>query len=66
MRQAIKPGLRPHCYIVYGTHDNPNRYFAGVQGDKSKQGELFGLKNIFTLDESGTATKHTVRLIRLS
>jgi hypothetical protein len=33
-----------------------------VQGDKSKQGELFGLKNIFALDEFGTTTKHTVRL----
>ncbi|KAF7307755.1 RAD26-like SNF2 family DNA-dependent ATPase [Mycena kentingensis (nom. inval.)] len=27
------------------------RYFEGVQGDKSKQGELFGLDNIFRLDE---------------
>lgn len=25
------------------------RYFEGVQGDVSKQGELFGLKNIFKL-----------------
>jgi hypothetical protein len=32
-------------------------YFEGVQGDKSKQGELFGVKNIFCLDESGTMTK---------
>ncbi|KAF8591758.1 hypothetical protein K439DRAFT_1644098 [Ramaria rubella] len=36
------------------------RYFEGVQGDKTKQGELWGIKNVFTLDEAGTATKHTV------
>ncbi|KAF7373355.1 DNA excision repair protein ERCC-6-like 2 [Mycena sanguinolenta] len=36
------------------------RYFAGVQGDKSKQGELFGLKNIFKLHEGGLATKAAI------
>ncbi|KAJ6526575.1 RAD26-like SNF2 family DNA-dependent ATPase [Mycena vulgaris] len=36
------------------------RYFEGVQGDKSKQGELFGLKNIFKLHEGGLATKMTI------
>ncbi|KIJ36395.1 hypothetical protein M422DRAFT_179431 [Sphaerobolus stellatus SS14] len=36
------------------------RYFEGVQGDKTKQGELFGIKNIFKLDESGAATKATI------
>ncbi|KAJ6476254.1 RAD26-like SNF2 family DNA-dependent ATPase [Mycena sanguinolenta] len=36
------------------------RYFAGVQGDRSKQGELFGLKNIFKLHESGLATKAAI------
>ena len=36
------------------------RYFQGVQGDTSKQGELFGLKNIFRLHEDTLATKMTV------
>ncbi|KIJ61227.1 hypothetical protein HYDPIDRAFT_97032 [Hydnomerulius pinastri MD-312] len=33
------------------------RYFSGVQGDTSRQGELFGIKNIFRLHESTLATK---------
>ncbi|KAF8258164.1 P-loop containing nucleoside triphosphate hydrolase protein [Lactarius quietus] len=33
------------------------RYFAGVPGDRKKQGELFGLKNIFTLHENTSSTK---------
>ncbi|OBZ74648.1 DNA excision repair protein ERCC-6-like 2 [Grifola frondosa] len=33
------------------------RYFEGVQGDKDKQGELFGAKNIFKLHENTLATK---------
>lgn len=37
------------------------RYFAGVPGDKKKQGELFGLKNIFTLHENTSSTKIAVR-----
>lgn len=37
------------------------RYFEGVQGDKDKQGELFGIKNIFTLHEKTLATKTAVR-----
>jgi hypothetical protein len=37
------------------------RYFAGVPGDKKKQGELFGLKNIFTLHENISSTKMAVR-----
>ena len=36
------------------------RYFEGVQGDKDKQGELFGIRNIFKLHE-GSATKLAVR-----
>jgi hypothetical protein len=36
------------------------RYFAGVPGDRKKQGELFGLKNIFTLHEN-SSTKMAVR-----
>ena len=37
------------------------RYFEGVQGDKTKQGELFGIKNIFKLHEETLATKMAVR-----
>lgn len=36
------------------------RYFEGVQGEKTKQGELFGIKNIFTLHEDTLATKQAV------
>ncbi|KAF8331979.1 P-loop containing nucleoside triphosphate hydrolase protein [Cantharellus anzutake] len=36
------------------------RYFQGVQGDKDRQGELFGLKNIFTLHPSAYATKYHI------
>lgn len=39
------------------------RYFEGVQGDKSKQGELFGIKNIFKLHEHTLATKMAVRCV---
>lgn len=38
------------------------RYFEGVQGDKSKQGELFGIRNIFKLHETTLATKMAVRM----
>src|SRR5580698_6084737 len=37
------------------------RYFSGVSGDKNKPGELFGLKNIFTLHEDTWSTKIAVR-----
>src|SRR5712672_1108266 len=37
------------------------RYFSGVSGDKKRQGELFGLKNIFTLHEHTWSTKMAVR-----
>lgn len=36
------------------------RYFEGVQGNKDKQGELFGLKNLFSLNEDNLATKMAV------
>ena len=39
------------------------RYFEGVQGDKTKQGELFGLDNLFKLHEHTLATKMAVSLI---
>lgn len=38
----------------------PLRYFSGVQGDTSRQGELFGIKNIFKLHEDTLATKMAV------
>lgn len=42
------------------------RYFEGVQGEKTKQGELFGIKNIFTLHEDTLATKQAVERAILS
>ncbi|CAL1697934.1 unnamed protein product [Somion occarium] len=36
------------------------RYFEGVQGEKTKQGELFGIKNLFKLHEDTLATKMTI------
>jgi len=36
------------------------RYFAGVQNDKERQGELFGLQNIFKLHKNTLATKMAV------
>lgn len=43
------------------THQPHLRYFEGVQGDKHKQGELFGIQNIFKLHEHTLATKMAVR-----
>lgn len=37
------------------------RYFSGVSGDKNRQGELFGLKNIFAYHEENWTTKMAVR-----
>jgi len=36
------------------------RYFEGVQNDKARQGELFGIKNIFRLHEDTLATKAAI------
>ncbi|KAF7315051.1 RAD26-like SNF2 family DNA-dependent ATPase [Mycena indigotica] len=36
------------------------RYFEGVQGNSAKQGELFGLNNIFKLHDQGESTKHRI------
>jgi len=36
------------------------RYFEGVQNDKTRQGELFGIKNIFKLHEDTLATKTAI------
>lgn len=37
-----------------------SRYFEGVHGEKGKEGELFGIKNIFKLHEDTLATKMAV------
>ncbi|KAI0717768.1 P-loop containing nucleoside triphosphate hydrolase protein [Cerioporus squamosus] len=42
------------------------RYFEGVQGDKSKQGELFGIRNIFQLHEHTYATKMAIEQANVS
>ncbi|KAI8972582.1 P-loop containing nucleoside triphosphate hydrolase protein [Trametes punicea] len=42
------------------------RYFEGVQGDKRKQGELFGIKNIFKLHEDTLATKMAIERAHVS
>ena len=36
------------------------RYFEGVQNDKERQGELFGLQNVFKLHKHTLATKMAV------
>ncbi|TRM60071.1 P-loop containing nucleoside triphosphate hydrolase protein [Schizophyllum amplum] len=36
------------------------RYFDGVQGDPQKQGELFGIKNMFTYHEDEQTTKMAI------
>ncbi|KAI0370889.1 P-loop containing nucleoside triphosphate hydrolase protein [Pilatotrama ljubarskyi] len=42
------------------------RYFEGVQGDKRKQGELFGIQNIFKLHERTLATKMAIERAHVS
>ncbi|KDQ17914.1 hypothetical protein BOTBODRAFT_185328 [Botryobasidium botryosum FD-172 SS1] len=41
------------------------RYFLGVQGEKGKHGELFGVRNLFTLQDSAFLTKHTIERANL-
>ncbi|EIW76686.1 hypothetical protein CONPUDRAFT_63659 [Coniophora puteana RWD-64-598 SS2] len=41
------------------------RYFQGIQGDASRQGELFGIKNIFRLHEDTLATKMAIERANL-
>jgi len=36
------------------------RYFSGIPGDKKRQGELFGLKNIFAFHEDNWSTKMAI------
>ena len=42
------------------------RYFAGVSGDKRRQGELFGLKNIFALRENESTTRMAIERASIS
>ncbi|KAL0952740.1 hypothetical protein HGRIS_006971 [Hohenbuehelia grisea] len=42
------------------------RYFEGVQGDTQKQGELFGIQNIFRLHEGTLATKMAIEKASLA
>ncbi|KAF9480626.1 hypothetical protein BDN70DRAFT_877317 [Pholiota conissans] len=42
------------------------RYFEGVQGDSAKQGELFGINNIFKLHEDKYATKMAIEKANLA
>ncbi|KAI0830128.1 P-loop containing nucleoside triphosphate hydrolase protein [Trametes gibbosa] len=42
------------------------RYFEGIQGDKQKQGELFGIQNIFKLHEHTLATKMAIERAHVS
>ncbi|KAI0337673.1 hypothetical protein BDW22DRAFT_1339232 [Trametopsis cervina] len=48
------------------TDSMQTRYFEGVQGDKMKQGELFGIKNIFKLHEETLATKMAIEKATMS
>ncbi|KAA1466811.1 hypothetical protein DENSPDRAFT_831699 [Dentipellis sp. KUC8613] len=41
------------------------RYFSGISGDKSRQGELFGLQNIFKLHENTSTTKMAIERANL-
>ncbi|KZO97555.1 hypothetical protein CALVIDRAFT_72920 [Calocera viscosa TUFC12733] len=45
--------------IAYEGSDQ-RRYWAGVQGLKVQQGELFGIQNIFSLHEAGLVVKSTI------
>ncbi|KAI0077655.1 hypothetical protein K474DRAFT_1642880 [Panus rudis PR-1116 ss-1] len=42
------------------------RFFDGVQGDKGRQGELFGIKNMFKLHEGTLATKMAIERATLT
>ncbi|SPO40851.1 related to RAD26 - DNA repair and recombination protein [Pseudozyma flocculosa] len=42
------------------TATKERRYFEGVAGDKENIGELFGVKNLFNLQESGIGTKSII------
>ncbi|XP_054843425.1 DNA excision repair protein ERCC-6-like 2 [Eublepharis macularius] len=49
LRQVYKQQL--HCVVVGSV--NAKRYFEAVQGSKDHQGELFGISNLFRLQDHG-------------
>ena len=61
MKPAYKQGLTFPVNLSEFYVEQFCRYFRGVQGDSSRQGELFGLRNIFKLHEDTYATKMVVR-----
>ncbi|XP_044302235.1 DNA excision repair protein ERCC-6-like 2 isoform X2 [Varanus komodoensis] len=50
LRQVYKQQL--HCVVV--GNENAKRYFEAVQGSKEHQGELFGIRNLFKLQDHGS------------
>ncbi|XP_062985493.1 DNA excision repair protein ERCC-6-like 2 [Elgaria multicarinata webbii] len=50
LRQVYKQQL--HCVVVGS--ENAKRYFEAVQGSKEHQGELFGIHNLFKLQDHGS------------
>ncbi|XP_034955715.2 DNA excision repair protein ERCC-6-like 2 isoform X1 [Zootoca vivipara] len=50
LRQVYKQQL--HCAVVGS--ENAKRYFEAVQGSKQHQGELFGIHNLFKLQDHGS------------
>ncbi|XP_060091440.1 DNA excision repair protein ERCC-6-like 2 [Heteronotia binoei] len=50
LRQVYKQQL--HCVVVGS--ENAKRYFEAVQGSKDHQGELFGINNLFRLQDHGS------------
>ncbi|XP_077200679.1 DNA excision repair protein ERCC-6-like 2 isoform X3 [Paroedura picta] len=50
LRQVYKQQL--HCVVVGS--ENAKRYFEAVQGSKDHQGELFGINNLFRLQDRGS------------
>lgn len=54
---ALDPPFTPSLSPIYLS---PPRFFEGIQGDTTKQGELFGIKNIFKLHEHTLSTKTVV------
>ncbi|XP_042303699.1 LOW QUALITY PROTEIN: DNA excision repair protein ERCC-6-like 2 [Sceloporus undulatus] len=50
LRQVYKQQL--HCAVVGS--ENAKRYFEAVQGSKEHQGELFGIHNLFRLQDHGS------------
>ena len=58
-RSGTLPSISPRRQLWY-----LRRYFEGVQNDRERQGELFGLQNIFRLHKETLATKMAVGHLR--